>query len=114
MSGFPSPAEDYLANPLDLNHHIIKHPAATFVMRARGDLLMDSGIYDGDILVVDRSLTPTNGRIVIAAMEGQLTAKRLLIDRSGRQRLENPPNPSILVNEDVEVWGVVTHVIHHV
>ena len=117
MAGFPSPADDYLAGQLDLNAHLIKHPAATFLMRAAGDSMLRAGIHPGDILVVDRSLEPRHGRIVIAAVEGRLTVKRLQKNQDGLMLLpENDAYMPIPVNQDnhVEIWGVVTNVIHPV
>ena len=116
LSRFPSPADDYLAGPLDLNAHLIRHPAATFLMRAEGDLLLKAEIHHGDILIVDRSLTPGHGRVVIAAVEGRLTAKRLQVDRNGQALLKDDSHEPIPVNEydGVEIWGVVTNVIHPV
>jgi DNA polymerase V len=75
-AGFPSPADDYLENKLDLNQHLIKNPPATFFVRVTGDSMVDAGIYSGDILVVDRSLNPKDGNIVIAVINGELTVKR--------------------------------------
>ncbi len=115
MAGFPSPADDYLAGPLDLNAHLIKHPAATFLMRAAGDSMRAAGIHQGDILVVDRSLEPSSGRIVIAAVDGQLTAKRLqIIHNEWRLLSDNDAEEPITVDQNtgIEIWGVVTTVIH--
>ena len=117
MAGFPSPAEDYLAGPLDLNTYLVKHPAATFLMRVIGESMLKAGIHPGDILVVDRSLEPSHGRIVIAAVAGRLMVKRLQVNQKGRMLLpEDGAYPTTLVNEDseVEIWGVVTNVIHPV
>lgn len=116
-AGFPSPADDYIEAHLDLNEHLIKHPAATFLVRASGDSMVGVGIHSGDILVVDRSLEATNGKIVIAALNGELTVKRLY-HQNGEIKLlaENPDYPSIDVAEsfDLVIWGVVTNVIHSV
>lgn len=115
-AGFPSPAEDYLEDTFDLNEHLIKHPAATFLVRATGDSMINVGIFEGDILVVDRSIPPTPGRVVIAAIDGQLTVKRLQQHANGEKILapENPKYEPILIkeNNDVIIWGVVTNVIH--
>lgn len=113
-AGFPSPADDYLEGTLDLNEHLIQHPAATFFVRASGDSMLGAGIHPGDILVVDRSLEAVPGRIVIVALDGQLTVKRLHIGREGIQLLaENPAYPPIAVREEgLHLWGVVTSVIH--
>lgn len=114
-AGFPSPADDFLERKLDLNEHLIKHPAATFFVRATGDSMIGAGIHSGDLLVVDRSLTPRNDHIVIAVLEGELTVKRLC-QKAGRVFLvaENKEYKPIEVTEEnnFNVWGVVTSVIH--
>jgi DNA polymerase V len=116
-AGFPSPAEDYLAEKLDLNEHLIKHPTATFLVRATGNSMINAGIHENDILVVDRSLTPIHGKVVIAAVDGQLTVKRL--HKKDQKYMLIPDNPDYLpieISDDSEVyiWGVVTNVIHAV
>lgn len=116
-AGFPSPAEDHVDGMLDLNEHLIKHPAATFLVRASGDSMVGAGIHDNDILVVDKSLTPDDGKVVIAAVDGELTVKRISRKRGKLLLLaENPKYPPIEVKEgsEVQVWGVVTNVIHAV
>ena len=114
-AGFPSPADDYLEGTLDLNEHLIRRPAATFFLRVSGDSMTGAGIYPGDILIVDRSLTPADGRIVIAVVDGELTVKRLS-RQHGRIRLlpENPRYPPIEITaeQDLRVWGVVVHAVH--
>lgn len=116
-AGFPSPADDYIESTLDLNEYLIKHPAATFLVRASGDSMIHAGIHSGDILVVDRSIEATHGKIVIAALNGELTVKRLS-RQHGQVKLvaENPEFPAIDITEeqDVVIWGVVTNVIHTV
>ncbi len=116
-AGFPSPADDYIETHLDLNEHLIKHPAATFLVRTSGDSMIGIGIHSGDILVVDRSLEAAHGRIVIAALNGELTVKRLY-RQNGEIKLlaENPDYPPINIAEsfDLVIWGVVTNVIHSV
>ena len=113
-AGFPSPADDHLEAPLDLNEHLIKHPAATFVVKVDGDSMIGAGIYSGDLLVVDRSLEAQSGHIVVAVVNGELTVKRLVIERK-RARLvpENPAYKPIEIKDDLElvIWGVVAHVI---
>jgi DNA polymerase V len=114
-AGFPSPADDYIARRLDLNEHLIRHPAATFFVRVAGDSMTGAGINDGDILVVDRSLEPADGKVVIAVVDGELVVKRLR--RRGDDWLllaESEGYPPIRAGEDgeFEVWGVVTSVIH--
>ena len=114
-AGFPSPADDYLEGGLDLNEHLIEHPAATFFLRVSGDSMTGAGIHAGDILIVDRSIAPGDGKIVIAAVDGELTVKRLY-RRDGHIRLlsENPRYPPININagQDLHIWGVVIHAIH--
>lgn len=114
-AGFPSPADDYIETRMDLNEHLIKHPAATFFVRAAGDSMILAGIQSGDMLIVDRSLEATHGKIVIAALNGELTVKRLY-RQQGVVKLvaENPKYPDIIITEahDMVIWGVVTHVIH--
>lgn len=114
-AGFPSPADDHIESHLDLNEHLIKHPAATFFARASGNSMVNAGIYENDILIVDRSLTPSHGKIVVAAIDGQLTVKRLH-KKNGKLLLmpENPDYEPIEIQDGNEVylWGVVTSVIH--
>ena len=114
-AGFPSPAEDYIDKRLDLNEHLVRHPAATFFVRVAGDSMRDAGVADGDILIVDRAVEPRTGSIVIAAVNGELTVKRL---KKGRTRVWLvPENPDFAPTEitpemQFEVWGVVTYIIH--
>ena len=114
-AGFPSPAEDYLDKQLDLNEWLIKHPAATFFVRVEGDSMRDAGIASGDILIVDRSLEPSDGKIVVAVIDGEFTVKRIAIGAGGVQLL--PANDSytpirVHPESDFRIWGVVTYVIH--
>lgn len=115
--GFPSPADDYIDRALDLNEHLIKNPAATFFVKAHGDSMTGAGIHSGDLLVVDRSLTPRDGNIVVAVLDGELTVKRLR-KKAGRISLvpENPAHATLFPGEDADftVWGVVTSVVHPV
>jgi DNA polymerase V len=117
-AGFPSPADDFIEGALDLNQHLIKHPAATFIVRASGKSMINAGIHDNDILIVDRSVKPVPGKIVIAAIDGQLTVKRLHKTKEGTLLLmpENPDFHPIELKEgnDMVIWGVVTNVIHAV
>ena len=114
-AGFPSPADDYLEGTLDLNSYLIRHPAATFFVRVEGESMRDAGIYPGDLLIVDRALEPVDNCVIIAAVDGELTVKRLC-RRRGRLYLmpENPDFEPLPVDEDTpfDVWGVVTSVIH--
>lgn len=114
-AGFPSPADDYLDKRLDLHAYLVRNEAATFFLRAHGDSMLGAGIHDGDLLIVDRSLEARHNRVVIAALDGELTVKRL-VRRQERVLLipENPDFPEIDITEReyVHIWGVVSHVIH--
>lgn len=108
-AGFPSPAEDFVEGSLDLNKHLIEHPAATFFMRVSGDSMTGAGIYPDDLLVVDRSLKAVAGNIVIAVLHGELTVKRLAKEKEAWfLKAENPDYPRFELPEDAEIWGVVT------
>ena len=115
-AGFPSPADDYIENNLSLSELLIRNHLSTFLMKTSGDSMMDVGINDGDILVVDRSIEPKNRDIVIAILEGNLTVKRLLFKTNGSVVLksENMAYKDIKIPEsaDLEIWGVVTSAIH--
>ena len=114
-AGFPSPADDYIEKTLDLNDLLVQKPAATFFVRAEGESMLGAGIHPNDILVVDRSLEPTVGKVVICALNGELTVKRLKsIDKNIVLGAENSAYPDIIVQEyiDLVIWGVVTNVIH--
>jgi DNA polymerase V len=109
-AGFPSPADDHLEGSLDLNEKLVSHPSATFFVRAKGESMRDAGINDGALLVIDRSITPREGHIVVAMIDGQFTLKRLR-KRDGKVFLEahNPAFSSIEINGEQElvIWGVV-------
>lgn len=116
-AGFPSPAENTIDTSLDLNKALIKHPAATFYVRVSGVSMINAGIHDGDLLIVDRSITPTDKRIIIAIVDGDLTVKRMRIINGNPVLIpENDDFPNIEPDEftKFEVWGVVTYVIHPV
>lgn len=117
-AGFPSPADDFLEGHLDLNEYLIDHPAATYYVRVKGESMINAGIHDGDLLIVDRSLEPRDNKVVIAIVDGQLTVKRLKKLKNQQFVLiaENPDFPAIEVNEEnnVSIWGIVTNVIHAV
>ena len=114
-AGFPSPADDYVEVGIDLNEQLIRHPTSTFFLRVSGESMIDAGIHDGDLLVVDRSLEPRPGRVVVAVLDGTFTLKRLARHR-GRLRLEaaNPDYPALELHRcgEVQIWGVAVHVIH--
>lgn len=114
-AGFPSPADDYVEKNLDLNELLVQKPAATFFVRAQGESMLGAGIHPNDILVVDRSIEAVSGKIVICALNGELTVKRL--ERKNDQwqlKAENQAYPDIIIHEELEmvIWGVVTNVIH--
>jgi len=113
-AGFPSPADDYVDKTLDLNELIITHPAATFFVRVKGYSMRDAGIHCGDILVVDRSLEPVSGRIVVAILHSEFTVKRFIVETNKILLVpENPAYSTIHVpsESDFQVWGTVTYVI---
>ena len=116
-AGFPSPADDYIENNLSISELLIKNQLSTFLMKASGESMIEAGINDGDVLVVDRSLEARSRDIVIAIFEGNLTVKRLIIkaDGSAILKAESPLYKNILISEytELEIWGVVTSAIHH-
>jgi DNA polymerase V len=113
-AGFPSPADDLGAQRIDLTARLIRHPQATFLMKARGESMKEAGISDGDVLVVDRAIQARSGHIVIAVIEGEFVCKTLTV-RAGRMKLKaaNPGHPDIVPKDSqtVEIWGVVIHAI---
>ena len=114
-ASFPSPADDYLEGKLDLNRHLIKHPAATFFVRVTGDSMIGAGIHSGDLLVVDRSLEPSDKNVVVAVLDGELTVKRLFKQHGVLRLLPENLNYQpieITPQQTIEIWGVVTNVIH--
>lgn len=114
-AGFPSPSDDYIEKYLDLNELVVKHPSATFFVRVEGNSMEGAGIFSGDILVVDRSIAPAHGQIIVALLNGEFTVKRLLINGNEvRLAPENGSYKTIKVKPEsqFQVWGVVTYVIH--
>ena len=111
-AGFPSPATDYIEDDVDLNTHLIKNPPATFIIRVQGKSMTSVGIYDGDLLVVDRSINPKNSSTVIANVNEDLVVKTFIKEKdinylaSGKNKIELNENPNVII------WGVVTYVIH--
>ena len=114
-AGFPSPAADHAQERIDLNKQLIRNKAATYIFRVKGDSMTGAGIYEGDALLVDRSVDPKHQHIVVAQLNNEFTVKRLY-RRGGVVKLiaENPLYPPRLIKEedDFTVWGVVTHNIH--
>jgi len=111
-AGFPSPATDYIEDDVDLNTHLIKNAPATFIIRVQGKSMTNVGIYDGDLLIVDRSINPKNSSTVIANVNEELVVKTFIKEKnnnylsSGTNKIQLSENPNIII------WGVVTYVIH--
>jgi len=117
QAGFPSPADDYVQEAIDLNEHLIRRPTSTFYVRVSGDSMVGAGIHDGDILIVDRAEEPKDEAIVVAALDGDLTVKRLHVAHGALYLMpENDAHAPIEVSSDADlvIWGVVQHVIHSV
>ena len=114
--GFPSPARDFTEGTIDLNEELIPRPNSTFIVRARGDSMIGSGIYPGDLLIVDRSLSPRNGSIIIAVLDGELSVKGLKLNNDQATLSSSNPNYSdVIVSEEMDftIWGVCTNVVHN-
>jgi DNA polymerase V len=116
-AGFPSPADDYVESRLDLNELLIQRREATYFLRVKGDSMQGAGIHPGDLIVVDRSINPEDGNVVVAEVDGELTIKRLRLG-AGNPELhpENPAYPVIRFKEgqELRIWGVVTSSVHTV
>ncbi len=114
-AGFPSPAESYVENNLNLHDYLVKKPSATFFVRAMGDSMIGAGIFPKDLLVVDRSLEPYHRAIVIAVVNGEFTLKRFIKTAyTVKLQPENNKYSDILITSETqfEIWGVVTHNVH--
>ena len=114
-AGFPSPAEEYIETLLSLDEHLIQHPQATYLVKVNGDSMKEAGIHTGDVLIVDKSLTPANNKIVVAVIDGEFTVKRFRKEKGEISLVPaNDAYPPIKVNgdRDIKVWGVVTYIIH--
>ena len=114
-AGFPSPAEEYVEIALDLNKELIKHPASTFYARVKGDSMVDAGIQDGDLLVIDKALEPKEGCVAVCYLDGEFTVKRLAVQEEGVYLMPaNAEFKPIRITEENEflVWGIVAYVIH--
>lgn len=111
--GFPSPAQDYVEQTIDLNQYCVLHPAATFYVRASGHSMMGKGIHDGDMLLIDRAITARHGNIVLACLDGEFTVKTLQTDPPALMP-DNPDFSPIILQEGqvLEIFGVVTFVFH--
>ena len=113
-AGFPSPATDYMTQAIDLNKELVKHPAATFYGRVVGDSMIDAGVDEGDILVIDKALEARDGDMAVCFVDGEFTLKYLHIQEDGIVlKPANPKYPEIHVTEgvDFKMWGVVTYII---
>ena len=114
-AGFPSPAENYVEEKLNLNSYLIKNKESSFFVRVSGDPMINVGIFDNDILIVDRSLDPKRQSIVIVSIDGELVIKKLMKDQSKNYYLKsensNYPNIKLNSNRDTIIWCVVTYVI---
>ena len=115
-AGFPSPAENYVEEKLNLNSYLIKNKESSFFVRVSGDSMINVGIFDNDILIVDRSLDPKRQSIVVVSIDGELVIKKLMKDQLKNYYLKsensNYPNIKLNSNRDTIIWGVVTYVIH--
>jgi DNA polymerase V len=114
-AGFPSPADDYIERRLSLDEHLIQHKESTFFMRVAGHSMRDLGIFDGDLLVVDRSVPATHGCVVVAVIDGEFTVKQLLHTPQGKVlRAAHPDYPEVAVTtgQDFSIWGVVQWNVH--
>jgi DNA polymerase V len=115
QAGFPSPADDFLEKELDLNELLVRNPASTFLVRVRGESMKNAGIFDGDVIVVDRTVEPENGKVILGVLNGEFTVKRIAKKLDRLYLLpENPTFDPIEINEsmDFHVWGVVTYCLH--
>jgi DNA polymerase V len=114
-AGFPSPADDFVDSSLDLNHYLVQHPAATFFVRAEGNAMINAGIYDGDLLIIDKSMEAYSGAIIVAVVNGEMMVKRLRVVKGKTYLVSESFTANIIeITADVqfEVWGVVKYVIH--
>lgn len=117
LCGFPSPSQDYQTSEIDLNEHLMPNRVSTFLVRVRGNSMTLAGIFDGDEIIVDRSIRPVDGHVVVAVVDNELTVKRLRLRGSGVVLSpENPGFPDIHVAElsELSIWGVVTRSLHNV
>ncbi len=114
-AGFPSPAADFITETIDLNKFLIKNPSSTFVGVAKGVSMLGAGIYDGDLLIIDKGERPMNNRIAVCVLDNDFTLKRLIIkNKKIFLAPENPDYPDIDISQycDFEVWGILRHSIH--
>lgn len=117
LCGFPSPSQDYQTSELDLNEHLLPNRTSSYLVRVRGSSMSLAGIFDGDEIIVDRSIRPLDGHVVVAVIDGELTVKRLRLSSTGVLLVpESPDFPTIHVPElsELTIWGVVTRSLHRV
>ena len=113
-AGFPSPAMDFIDLTIDLNKHVVKHPSCTFYGRVKGESMKDEGINDGDLLVIDKSLEPQNGKIAICYIDGEFTVKKIKLEKDSCWLMpanENYQPIRVDKDNDFLIWGIVTHVL---
>lgn len=116
-AGFPSPAQDFMGEKIDLNRILVKHPSETFYAKVKGNSMKDVGIHDGDTVIIDRSMAPEDGKIFVCFIDGEFTIKRVKIDKGTKTVwliAENEAYQPIEVTEENEsflIWGRVVHVI---
>ena len=114
-AGFPSPAEDYIELGIDLNKYLIKNPISTFFLRVSGNSMNNAGIYNNDLLIIDRSINPNPGHIVVALLDGEFTLKRLIKKQDSyylKADKENYPAINLYEYIDIQIWGVAIYSIH--
>ena len=114
-AGFPSPAEDYIELGIDLNKYLIKNPISTFFLRVSGNSMNNAGIYNDDLLIIDRSINPNPGHIVVALLDGEFTLKRLIKKQDTyylKADKENYPAINLYEYIDIQIWGVAIYSIH--
>lgn len=115
-AGFPSPADDFLDINIDLNKHLIKNPSTTFYGKVRGDSMIDAGIHNGDLLIIDKSLEPKNNKIAVCFIDGEFTVKRIKIEKDIVWLIaENEQYKPIKVTKDNDfvIWGIVINVVKY-
>ena len=114
-AGFPSPAEGYIELGIDLNKHLIKNPISTFFLRVSGNSMNNAGIYNNDLLIIDRSINPNPGHIVVALLDGEFTLKRLIKKQDNyylKADKENYPAINLYEYIEIQIWGVAVYSIH--
>jgi len=114
-AGFPSPAEDYIELGIDLNKYLIKNPISTFFLRVSGNSMNNAGIFNNDLLIIDRSINHHPGNIVIALLDGEFTLKRLIKEKNNyylKADKENYPAINLYEYVDIQIWGVAIYSIH--